>query len=486
MPLATNNRRYSEFSTAMDPRILRVKQAAGQLNGAAVDMNPAGAAQQRTASGTAAMAGTAGTGTGTNTTTKTTVSGQSSSSSTFGGNAERPSQWTQNAQAPAPFSYNAEKPQAFNYSGEKPGQYQAPEAPSPYKSQYTQQLNDLLNKITGRGDFKYDLNGDMLYQNYKDQYMLAGQQAMMDTMGQAQAMTGGYGNSYAQQAGQQAYQQYLGRLNEMVPQLYDRAYQRWQDQGNQMLQNYGLYQNAENQDYARYQDALNQWNQDRNFDYGRYQDQLTQYNNDRNFAYGQYQDQMTQYNADRNFAYNQYQDQLNQYNQDRNFDYNRYLDQMNQWNADRNFEYESTANDRNYYGQLVNTMLSEGKWPNAELLARAGYTEGDIASYLGPRPDPNATPAVDLNYAPGYEQQPYVPETTEPTTTTSTNKNTGNNKTKKTDTTTKTQTPLNQIPTWFGNQTPFQTSGNRQLENLLLNHLNNQQTGTNKKSGVTR
>ena len=418
MPLATNNRRYSEFSTAMDPRILRVKQAAGQLNGAAVDMNPAGAAQQRTAAaGTAAMAGTAGTGTGTSTTTKTTVSGQSSSSSTYGGNAERPSQWTQNAQAPAPFSYNAEKPQAFNYSGEKPGQYQAPEAMSPYKSQYTQQLSDLLNKITGRGEFSYDLNSDMLYQNAKDQYMLTGQQAMMDTMGQAQAMTGGYGNSYAQQAGQQTYQQYLGRLNEMIPQLYDRAYQRWQDQGNQMLQNYGLYQNADAQDYARYQDALNQWNQNRSFDYGRYQDELGQFNADRSFAYNQHRDQMDQYNADRAFAYQMYGDQLDQFNQDRNFDYNRYLDQLSQWNADRNFERQTTTEDRSYYGQLVNTLLSEGKWPNAELLARAGYTEGDIASYLGPRPDPNATPATDQFYAPpGYEQQPWTPDETPVTT----------------------------------------------------------------------
>ena len=424
MPLATNNRRYSEFSTAMDPRILRVKQAAGQLNGAAVDMNPAGAAQQRNAAGTAAMAGmagAAGTGTGTSSTTKTTVSGQSSSSSTYGGSSERPSQWTQNAQAPAPFSYNAEKPQAFNYSGEKPGQYQAPEAMSPYKSQYTQQLSDLLNKITGRGEFSYDLNSDMLYQNAKDQYMLTGQQAMMDTMGQAQAMTGGYGNSYAQQAGQQTYQQYLGRLNEMVPQLYDRAYQRWQDQGNQMLQEYGLYQNADAQDYARYQDALNQWNQNRSFDYGRYQDELGQFNADRSFAYNQHRDQMDQYNADRSFAYQMYGDQLDQFNQDRNFDYNRYLDQLSQWNADRNFERQTTTEDRSYYGKLVNTLLSEGKWPNAELLARAGYTEGDIASYLGPRPDPNATPAADQFYAPpGYEQQPYVEEPATPVAATTT------------------------------------------------------------------
>jgi hypothetical protein len=290
--MATNTK--WEYPTTTDPRILRVKQDAGQLNGAAVDMNPQGSsytnsyaaiggnasnspnapgtisasAQQKlfndlnglnslfTPQAAGGTAGTMGTGTSTSKTTTTYSAG----------NGQRPSQWTDTTQRPGAFSYNADKPQAFSFNAEKPGQYQAPEAMSPYKSQYTQQLNDLLGKITGRGPFQYDLNSDMLYQNYKDQYMLAGQQAMMDTMGQAQAMTGGYGNSYAQQAGQQAYQQYLTQLNNQIPALYDRAYQRWQDQGNQMLQNYGLYQNADAQDYARYQDTLGQWNKDRTFD----------------------------------------------------------------------------------------------------------------------------------------------------------------------------------------------------------------------------
>lgn len=469
--MALNNKK--EIPGSNDPRILKVKQMAGQLTGP-VDMNP-----QATQTATAQPQAT--TTTNTNTTTTTGNSGTSTSvsgrySSTYTGNAQKPSQYTQTAQAPEPFQYNAEKPAAFKYSGQAPGQYQAPEAPSPYKSQYTQQLNDLLAKITGRGDFTYDLNSDMLYQNYKDQYMLAGQQAMMDTMGQAQAMTGGYGNSYAQQAGQQTYQQYLGRLNEMIPQLYDRAYQRWQDQGNQLLQNYGLYQNAENQDYARYQDALSQWNTDRGFDYGRYQDALNQFNADRSFAYNQHRDQMDQYNADRSFAYQMYGDQLNQANQDRNFEYNRYLDQLSQWNADRNFERQTTTEDRSYYGQLVNTLLSEGKWPNAELLARAGYTEGDIASYLGPRPDPNATPAADQFYAPpGYEQQPYMEEPATPVaaTTTRTGGNTRSGNDTKAGTT-----------TGGTGETPSSISGAFANYALQVLGKNNSTSSQNKKRGT--
>ena len=88
----------------------------------------------------------------------------------------------------------------------KPGEYQ-------FGNQA--QLDDIINRIFNREDFSYDLNGDMLYQQYKDQYTTQGKLAMMDTMGQAAAMTGGYGNSYAQTAGQQAYQGYLQQLNNM-------------------------------------------------------------------------------------------------------------------------------------------------------------------------------------------------------------------------------------------------------------------------------
>jgi guanine deaminase len=57
--------------------------------------------------------------------------------------------------------------------------------------------------------------------------MQQGQQAMRDTMGQAAALTGGYGNTYAQQAGEQAYAAYLSRLNDVLPELYGEAYNRF-------------------------------------------------------------------------------------------------------------------------------------------------------------------------------------------------------------------------------------------------------------------
>ena len=72
-----------------------------------------------------------------------------------------------------------------------------------------QQLDAIMDSILNREKFTYDLNGDALYQQYKDKYIQQGKMAMGDAIGQASAMTGGYGNSYAQSVGQQMYQKEL-------------------------------------------------------------------------------------------------------------------------------------------------------------------------------------------------------------------------------------------------------------------------------------
>ncbi len=106
--------------------------------------------------------------------------------------------------------------------------------------QYIDQMNSIYGKIMNRGPFSYDLNGDMLYRQMADRYTQMGKDAMRDTMGQAAALTGGYGNSYAQQVGNQAYQQYLASLNDQVPALYEQAYKVWQGEGDRLFQLYQL------------------------------------------------------------------------------------------------------------------------------------------------------------------------------------------------------------------------------------------------------
>jgi len=117
--------------------------------------------------------------------------------------------------------------------------------------QYTAQANALYQQLMARGPFQYDLQGDMFYRQYADQYTDLGKLAMQDAMGTAAGLTGGYGNSYAEQVGQQAYQQYLTQLNAMIPEFYDRAYQAYMDEGDLLLQKYQLAQAQADAEAAR-------------------------------------------------------------------------------------------------------------------------------------------------------------------------------------------------------------------------------------------
>ena len=131
---------------------------------------------------------------------------------------------------------------------------------NPYQSQWQTQLDDTMQKIMNREKFSYDLNGDALWKTYKDQYQTGGKMAMMDTMGQAAALTGGYGNSYAQGVGQQSYQGYMQGLNDKIPELYQMALDSYNREGDELLQQYSLMADRESTDYGRYID-------DRNFQY---------------------------------------------------------------------------------------------------------------------------------------------------------------------------------------------------------------------------
>ena len=206
--------------------------------------------------------------------------------------------------------------------------------PADYQSSYKGQLDDLYNQVMNRQKFSYDVGSDPLYAQYRDQYMNLGNQAMMDTTAQAAALTGGYGNSYAATAGNQAYQAYLQQLNNVVPDLYQMALQRYQQEGDDLNTKYALTADLENKDYTRYQDDMARWESER--------------------AYAN-SDYWNQYNAD----YGQYGDMLN------------YWSQMA---AQENAQYN--ANREMAYNQAM-ALLTVGKTPSSDLLAAAGISSKD-------------------------------------------------------------------------------------------------------------
>lgn len=130
----------------------------------------------------------------------------------------------------------------------------------PSKNDAYQRANDqataIYDKIMNRGEFSYDVNKDKLYQQYRDLYAQMGRGAMEDTMGQAATLTGGYGSTYSQNAGQQAYNAYLQKLNEVVPELYNAAYDRYNQEGQNLM---NLYSMARSNADSAYERDYNQW-----------------------------------------------------------------------------------------------------------------------------------------------------------------------------------------------------------------------------------
>lgn len=175
--------------------------------------------------------------------------------------------------------------------------------PDEFESKYEGQISDILDNILNRPKFSYtaeDMTNDDLYKMYRDQYMRQGNIAMRDTMGNAAALTGGYGNTYASAAGQQAYDNYVAQLNNKALDFYDRAYQRYADEGQNLYNQMNVVTGLDNTDYQRYRDGVNDYYNDLNYYNGRY-------NQEYGYDYGEYQDRVAADQWAQEFAFQKQQ-----------------------------------------------------------------------------------------------------------------------------------------------------------------------------------
>lgn len=154
--------------------------------------------------------------------------------------------------------------------------------PGAYQSRWDDELTSLYDQIRNRKKFSYDMGTDPLYQQYREQYQRLGRLAMQDTMGQAAALTGGYGSTYGEQVGQQAYNAYLQNLNDIVPQLQQQAYQRYQDEGTDLYNQYSLVKGRDDTDYGRYRDTVSDY-------YSDLSDARSAYNSERSMDQSQWE-----------------------------------------------------------------------------------------------------------------------------------------------------------------------------------------------------
>lgn len=122
----------------------------------------------------------------------------------------------------------------------------ADNASSVLDSMATKYMNDYNN-----AKFSYDMYNDPVYQIARDAYMKQGQQAAKNVQAQAAQYTGGYGNSYGAMAAQQQYNAALGQLNDIVPDLQNAAYGRFEDEQNRNLRMADWYKGLGDQAYER-------------------------------------------------------------------------------------------------------------------------------------------------------------------------------------------------------------------------------------------
>ena len=145
------------------------------------------------------------------------------------------------------------------------------EAPE-YDSQYAQQQQALLDAVLNRPDFTWSKETDPLYATYKKSYLREGDRATANALAQASAASGGRPSTAAVTAATQAGDYYAGQLNDIIPTLYQQAYDKYLNEYSMMLQDLGAVNTLEQMDYQKYLDQLGQYNTDRNFAYGQYLD----------------------------------------------------------------------------------------------------------------------------------------------------------------------------------------------------------------------
>ena len=127
-----------------------------------------------------------------------------------------------------------------------------------FSTSYDGEIRRLYEQIVSRPAFRCDPGSDPLYRSYRDQMVSEGSRAMRDTVGQAAALTGGYGSSYAESVGQQQYGLYLQKLGQAMPELYKAAYDRYSAEGDALRADFDMAKGLADSEYGRKRDRFNQ------------------------------------------------------------------------------------------------------------------------------------------------------------------------------------------------------------------------------------
>lgn len=214
------------------------------------------------------------------------------------------------------------------------GDYVAGGRPT-YNSRWDDDTEKLIEEMLNREAFSYDLASDPLYQQIKSQYVREGTRAMNEALASAALGAGGM-NSYAISAANQANNNFMAQLGDLMPTLQQNAYNMYADDFNRDVTNMGILQGLENMDWGKYRDYVGD------------------------------------YYADRDYAYNAWRDSVADSQWQTQFDYGVSRDAL----EDARYDSETA------YQQAM-AFLSSGVMPSSSLLSAAGISENDARNLLG-------------------------------------------------------------------------------------------------------
>ena len=206
------------------------------------------------------------------------------------------------------------------------------------KTSYSNQVRDMMSQIQNRDKFSYDVDSDPLFQQALASAMNSGKSAMQDTIGQASALTGGYGSSYATSAANQAYNSFVEDAYNNLPQYYQMALEAYQMEGDEMYRQLDMLNTADATEYGRLLNAYDATYSHRNQMY--------------NEAYQQFRDSKTDAIAGANLA-------LSEHGQLASDAFNLYSAYASEANTAYNREYQQWSDTINNAWKAIGVQNSD-------------------------------------------------------------------------------------------------------------------------------
>lgn len=270
--------------------------------------------------------------------------------------------------------------------------YRDTQKPEDYVFSDDELLSRIQDELFNKEEFSYNPATDPLYAQYRESYTAAGKQAMEDSVGNASALSGGYGNSYAQTAGIKAYNSYLDKLNDVLPELYSAAYAKYNDDLDRLESKLGYLTDKNKEEYSRYLDRYNAYTDEvdalRKLYLSEYENDIAIQDSEWESAYKLAMKEQEREIANAQIGYKYYAANLAQ----------------QQFEQELAYKKAQAAQEQKYKNDQLRLEQFNARIENAERLAKAEkenreqLSQQDIYYMLGIDEDYEALSALDYNY----------------------------------------------------------------------------------------